>query len=77
MNCIDEYDSVCLQDSKLDQCNYVRLPGFIALRQDRKHFKNRSGGIIILMKENWEKCLSVIKGESEHVTWLVIEKRST
>ncbi|CAG2244943.1 unnamed protein product [Mytilus edulis] len=60
-------------ESKLDKHDILELPkGYLYFSKHRSKFKKKSGGIVIIHRENFEKFLNFPKTKSDYVQWLVI-----
>ena len=69
-------ESVCIRESKLDQYDLIEISGFqiFTLNTIGKK-KNRSGGIVILVKDNICKYVEIFNGSSNDVLWFRVKKK--
>ena len=59
---IQQYDILCLVESKTDDCDNIELPGFISLMKNRYVFRKvRSGGIVLAYKAYLDGYINSIK----------------
>lgn len=73
MDLIRQYDILICVETKTDDFDELELPFEYDYHvKNRKKFKRRSGGIIIIYKKNTGKLLKFHKSESEFVQWLEI-----
>ena len=82
MNCPDftnflhDFDIICIQESRLDDIDRITFPGYKTFMHNRKPIaRYRSGGIALLIKEEYEPFIHVRKAESKLVFWFEISKQ--
>lgn len=74
-NFIARYDISCLTETKTDNINAIDIPGFCVFMKNRFDIaKVKSGGIIIAVKTNLVKFLTVHKANSLYVYWFSLAK---
>ena len=67
---VKQYEIICISESKLDQYDFIEVPGFQCFTLNRGgKKKNRSGGIALLVNEEICKYVEVLKGLSNDVLW--------
>jgi hypothetical protein len=58
---ISQYDLICLVETKLADTDTVDLPGYTAFYKNREKYKHKSGGILMLIKDCYVKCVTVFE----------------
>ena len=70
---IKKYDILIFVEIKTDEFDEINLPSGYSYRvKQRKTFKRKSGGIIIIYKDTISKCLTFPTSNSEFVQWVEI-----
>ena len=64
INFINEHDIICISESKLSYEDSVNIDGFTAFYKNRKHFKRKSGGILVLIRNEYVKYVKIYEEES-------------
>ena len=63
---ISEHEIIGLQESKLDDVDYICVPGYKIYHNNRKAVSRyRSGGITLLVKDELSPFVTVLKNESK------------
>ena len=63
---------ICIE-TKIDKFDILNLPdGYTEFTKYRKHFKKKSGGITVIFKIVFKKCLNFIETDSDFVLWFRI-----
>jgi hypothetical protein len=63
---------ICIK-TKIDKFDILNLPdGYTEFTKYRKHFKKKSGGITVIFKNVFKKCLNFIETDSDFVLWFRI-----
>ena len=77
MNFLHDYDVICIQESRLDDVDKIIVPGYKIFTHNRKQIaRYRSGGIALLVKEEYSPFIHVLKKESKLVFWFEISKQT-
>ena len=73
------YDIIALQESKTDDTDNIVLPGYVYVSNNRaKLSRYRSGGIVLLVKENISKYIKTEKvSPSKLILWFTISSKIT
>lgn len=67
------YDIFICIETKIDKFDIFKLPdGYSEFTKCRKHFKKISGGITVIFKNVFKKCLNFIETDSDFVLWFRI-----
>ena len=75
MAMISQYDIIALQETFLDDDDYVIVPGYVVIHQNRRKLtKRRSGGIAFLFKVALSSHIVPINNESLLIQWIRISK---
>ena len=77
---VNDFDVLCLVETKTDDLDEIIIPGFITKFKNRKAFANRkSGGIMLAFKKKFVKYINPLNTESsfvflvqnlERITWV-------
>ena len=54
-------DIICLTETKLDYFDSIDIPNFTCFRKNRLHYKRKSGGIAVLIRNELTKCIKIIE----------------
>ena len=69
-NLIQSYDIVCFVETKTDDIDIITLPGYkFVMKNWKKITKNRSGGIMVGIKDNLAKHIDIVNTDSKYVMW--------
>ncbi|MEW8547931.1 MAG: hypothetical protein AB2693_30870, partial [Candidatus Thiodiazotropha sp.] len=72
---INEYHIIGIQETKLDDVDYVEIDGFKIFSQNRKSYsRHRSGGITLLIKDEISHHVKVLKSDSKLALWFTVSK---
>ncbi|MEW8547740.1 MAG: reverse transcriptase domain-containing protein, partial [Candidatus Thiodiazotropha sp.] len=76
---LQTYDIIALQESKTDETDNIILPGYVYVSNNRfKLSRYRSGGIVLLVKENISKYINTEKvSASKLILWFTISGKIT
>ena len=75
---IKKYDILIFVEIKTDEFDEINLPsGYSYHVKQRKTFKRKSGGIIIIYKDTISKCFTFLTSNSECVQWVEIANESS
>ncbi|VDI66132.1 Hypothetical predicted protein [Mytilus galloprovincialis] len=70
------HDIICLVETKLDDRDEIKLPGYIFKFKNRKKIaKVKSGGILLGYKQKYEHFIEVIDTGSKFVFWFKISSK--
>ena len=67
LSLISSHDTTAICESKLDDTDAVDLPGYVAFNKNRGKFRRKSGGVLLLIKEELEQYVSrkfIIEGKT-------------
>jgi hypothetical protein len=67
---INNYDCVCFVETKCDMFDCISFDGYKCFSSTRK---NRSGGIMVCIRDKYAKGINQLEGLSENVLWLLFE----
>ena len=71
------YDIFICIEINIDKFDILKLPdGYSEFTKYRKHFKKKSGGITVIFKNVFKKCLIFIETDSDFVLWFRINSFS-
>ena len=73
------HDIIFLQESKTDDTDNIVLPGYVYVSNNRSNLSRyRSGGIVLLVKENISKYIKTEKvSPSKLILWFTISSKIT
>ncbi|CAG2257963.1 unnamed protein product [Mytilus edulis] len=75
-NLLRSHDIICLVETKLDDRDEIKLPGYIFRFKNRKKIaKVKSGGILLGYKQKYEHFIEVIDTGSKFVFWFKISSK--
>ena len=70
---VNQYDIICLTETKTDNCDCIEIDGYTTFAKHRTELSTRkSGGIIVYVRNKYIKYCSVLKAQSKHVLWINI-----
>ena len=72
---IEQFDLVCLGETKLDRFDDIVIPGYKCYMLNRTVCKVKSGGIALLVKESLLAFVKPLESSSECVFWFVIDEQ--
>ena len=73
---IETYDIIGIQESKLDDVDRINFEGYSVFTNNRKALSRyRSGGIALLVKNEWLPFISVNNIDSKLTLWFTISKQ--
>ena len=70
---IDDFDLICLTESKLDNFDTVNIPGYTCFQKNRKIFKHKSGGVALLVKDKYKNKVKILEGTCNSVLWFSLK----
>ena len=72
---VNQYDVVCLAETKLDETDVVLLDGYTFISQPRKHkYLRKSGGIGFFVRNTLSKHVKTITMQSEYIACINISR---
>ena len=72
---INQYDIIGVQESKLDDVDSIAINGYSIYTKNRKIVaRYRSGGIVLIVKNELIPFIHVLKTESKLILWFSISK---
>ena len=73
---INNFDILCLLETKTDDIDNIDLPGFISIMKNRFKFRRaKSGGIVLAYKQYFEGFIIDLNTESLYIKWFEVDKR--
>ena len=76
VNFLYEFDIICIQESRLDDVDQITVPGYKIFMHNRKQIaRYRSGGIALLVKDEFVPFIHVHKSQNKLVLWFEISKQ--
>ena len=72
---LNNYDILCLTETKLDDLDEIQCNDFIFHHKNRKKFINKSGGIALGYKSYLESFIKPITTDCQFVLWFSIDKK--
>ena len=76
INMIENFDILCLLETKTDDIDQVDLPGFITIMKNRFKFRRvKSGGIVLAYTQYLEGSIVDLNTESSYIKWFEVDKR--
>ena len=66
---LNKHDMIMMTETKLDDIDDLTFPGFKLITKNRKHKKSASGGVAVLIGEELEPIISVLKVEQQDSIW--------
>jgi len=70
---INNYDIICLSETKLDQLDIVTFGQFNEYFKCRKGARRSSGGIAVLVKKHLSKLITLLNNEDDFTLWFKME----
>ena len=73
-----DFDILCFQETKLDSADLknIDIPDFLPLYNNRKKYKNKSGGLAVFVKGSiFSYCSEVKSNDNECVQWVKVGKQ--
>jgi len=58
MSLISNHDMIAIPESKLDDTDAADVPGYVAFYKNRGKFRRKSGGVLLLIKEELAQYVS-------------------
>ena len=72
---VNQYDVVCLAETKLDEADVILLDGYTFISQPRRQkYLRKSGGIGIFVRNNLSKHVKTITMQSEYIACINISR---
>ena len=72
---IDNYDIICLTETKLDEFDPLIIPNFTAYKNNRQNNKRASGGVAILVKNYISEFVDCLDYNFNETIWIKISGR--
>ena len=73
---IQNYDIICLAETKLDASDVISLDGYTFYSQPRRQkYMRKSGGLGFLVRNNISNHVKVVETETEYISWLKLSKQ--
>ena len=60
---VKSHDIVCISESKLSNTDIVNIQGYTSFYKNRKKYRRKSGGILLLVKDCYVKHLKIFENE--------------
>ena len=74
---LNNYDIVCLTETKTDKADIIDIPNFQVFYKHRSELSFRkSGGIVVYIRNTLAKFCSIISNNCDHVLWVKIEGKT-
>jgi hypothetical protein len=70
---IQDYDLVCLSETKLSDFDSIAIPGFEIMVLNRNGLNKKSGGIAVLIRSKFSQNFKQLKGDSNYVLWFACD----
>lgn len=71
---MNNYDILCISETHLDCYDCADIQGYVFLSKPRtKHYKRKSGGIGIYVKQTLYSYVKVENSDSDYILWLCID----
>ena len=76
LQCVDKFDIICLQETKIAVDMSVHINNFHVIKISRPHEKNFpiSGGMMILIKPSVLEGINVLPNNSSEIQWLQLKR---
>lgn len=75
LDLINDFDIMCLVDTKLDDTDVISVPGYSMISQHRQQtFIRKSGGIAVLFKNKFKHTIYQIKMNCDYILWVKLDK---
>lgn len=75
MTLINSYDLIGLQETKLDDTDCIKIPGYEVVCQNRRQISRyRSGGTALFVKHTLLPFIKFGKSKSKLIQWFLIDK---
>ena len=72
---INQYDFVCITETKLDDFDSINIPGYTFFGINRKNARRKSGGVGLLVKNTLSQYIQTFDNlSSENCFWFTISK---
>ena len=65
LSLISNHDIITISESKLDDTDAVDVPGYVAFYKNRGNFRRKSGGVLLLIKEELAQYVTVFKSKAK------------
>ena len=65
MSLISNHDIIAISESKLDDTDAVDVPGYVAFYKNRGKFRRKSGGVLLLIKEELAQYVTVFESKDK------------
>ena len=73
---INQYDVLCVSETKLDNADVISVQGYTFYSQPRKQkYIRKSGGLGFFVRDNLTKFITILESTSEYIAWLKISNR--
>lgn len=73
---INAYDIICVQESKLDDVDLIKIDGYEVFLHNRKTISRyRSGGIALIVKTELCPFIKILKPDSKLTFWFTISNK--
>ena len=78
INFISDYDIICLQETFTNKNSKIDLKGYKSIhsyrRLQNRRAKQASGGLVIYIRERFQKGVKVVKNDTDCIVWLKFDK---
>ena len=65
LSLISNHDIIAISESKLDDTDAVDVPGYVAFYNNRGKFRRKSGGVLLLIKEELAQYVTVFESKDK------------
>ena len=65
LSLISNHDIIAISESKLDDTDAVDVPGYVAFYTNRGKFRRKSGGVLLLIKEELAQYVTVFESKDK------------
>ena len=65
LSLISNHDIIAISESKLDDTDAVDVPGYVAFYKNRGKFRRKSGGVLLLIKEELAQYVTVFESKDK------------
>ena len=66
LSLISNHDIIAISESKLDDTDAVDVPGYVAFYKNRSKFRRKSGGVLLLIKEERAQYVTVFESKDKN-----------
>ena len=67
---VRQFDILCFSETKTDNTDVISIKGYECFMQSRKQkYQRKSGGICLLVKDEYSKYIKVVETSSDYIFW--------